>query len=95
MLLIKSYMAKPVPFFGFRVFKICPFMPLRKIYTLPLTKYLKNAPENHQNTQICTIMPAQLQLALISLLLKLILSNLADMSIDIYFNRSLTFCNRK
>ena len=94
LVVIALWMAKSVPFLGFRYFKICPFKPWNKIYTLLLTKYLKNAPENHQNRQKCTITSEQLQPALISLLLKLIRSNLADIIIDIYFNRSSTFCKR-
>ena len=54
------WLGKPVPFFGFRYLKICPFKPYTKLYTLTLTDIVKNAlqirhfEENWEITSNCS-----------------------------------------
>ena len=56
------WLGKPVPFFGFRYLKICPFQPYTKLYTLSLTDFEKNAlqirhfQENWEITSTCSKM---------------------------------------
>ena len=54
------WLGRPVPFFGFRYLKICPFQPYTKLYTLTLTDIAKNAlqirhfEENWEITSNCS-----------------------------------------
>ena len=56
------WLGRPVPFFGFRYLRICPFQPYTKLYTLSLTKFEKIAlqirhfQENWEITSTCSKM---------------------------------------